>query len=286
MTNTNFKFEPAYLSVKASLIASLVVTPILVTSIVPAIAGPQAPASTGHEVLSYKASRLVLEDVQQDIELSVARQKEVMFESAPVEGYVVSLENDTLIVRGTGSHSYSKSLSGVTVIAVNGAAHLSIPAAGIAAKESRTDPLKITVPVDTEVTVTGHNGSVSAVGPYRAVNYQGRGKLNIDYVEDADLDIAGNARVRIEEIRGDLYVNGSGNSRLSLKHGRIESAIITQKGNSKIRFPGVAEHLHLTAKGNSSFKVGDAIYIEKLDLVGNAKAKFQNEKKSISVRSR
>jgi len=286
MTNSNFKFEPAYLSVRASLIASLVVTPVLLTSIVPAIAGPNAPVSNENEMLSYKASRLVFENVQQDIELSAARQKEVMFEDAPTEGFVVSRENDTLIVRGTGSHSYRKSLSGVTVIAVNGTALLSVPATGITAKESRTDPLKITVPLDTEVTVRGHNGSLSAAGPYRAVNYQGRGRLNIEYVEDADLDIAGNARVKIEEIRGDLSVNGSGNSRLSVKGGRIEKAIITQKGNSKIRFPGVAEHLHLTAKGNSAFKVGDAVYIEKVDLIGNAKVKFQNDKKSISARSR
>jgi len=287
MSKDKLLLEPAYLNMKMSLAASCVLIPvILATGISQASADPQDVSDKDERSLSsYNATRLILENVQQDIVLNAEKQTTIVIDKTPDTILNVTQQKNTVIVRGLEQSSNPVISSGlnVTVIAINGAAHFSTSATDGSTTRKEIEPLKITVPLDSEIAIRGHRGSIMANGPHGTITYQGRGKLTVDYVEDIDLYLSGNARIKATEIRGDVFINGSGNSKISIVDGRIENAVIALKGNSKFKFPGSADNLHLTAKGNTRFTVGGVSSVEQLLLSGNARAKFLDESKTFSA---
>lgn len=108
----------------------------------------------------------------------------------------------------------------------------------------------ISLPVGTPLSLENFKGKAEIGNTEGAFNMDGSGNVVAGNLTAVTLDIGKNAKVKINQVKQFLKVNASGNSKLQLQQGNVETLQVNVVGNSRVKYGGHAHEASLSVTDN------------------------------------
>jgi hypothetical protein len=115
----------------------------------------------------------------------------------------------------------------------------------------------ITVTKGTKVSVDDVSGNVAIgdTGGALEITASGQREITAGEVAEAVINVSGQVEVKVKSVSKTLAASATGQSKVTVEDGSVESFSATAVGQSKVRFNGRAQNATLTATGQSKVRV-------------------------------